>query len=385
MIKRHLENEIQLLKDEYPVIAIVGPRQSGKTTLAKKVFSEYEYVSLEDPDIRAFAQEDPRGFFSRYSKEVIFDEIQRVPDLLNYMQTLVDAQVGNAQFVITGSHNFLLREAVSQSLAGRVGITTLLPFSVTELVYSDKTILEWMFTGFFPRIHDQKIRPDRFYKNYIATYIEKDIRQIRQVAKLDVFARFMKLLAGRVGQELNLSSLGDECGVSHNTMSDWLSLLETCFIIYRMKPYHRNYNKRLVKRSKLYFTDTGLVCSLLGLKKAEELDFHFLKGSLFENLVVSELLKYRFNYGEPFEMYFWRENHGKEIDVILDYGVRQLAFEIKSGQTLNNRFFSGLKYWHRLTGLTEKDLYLVYGGNEKTTRNGYQVIPWYRFAESMTE
>jgi len=376
MIDRQIEKELNLLRTEFPIIAILGPRQSGKTTLSKKVFKEYEYISFEDYDIREFAENDPRGFLDRYKKSIIFDEIQRVPKIISYLQTHVDKYKNNGEIIITGSHNFLLMEQISQSLAGRVGIVKLLPFSIKEIKHLNIEKDELVFKGFYPRIYDQGIRAEVFYKNYISTYIEKDIRQIKKITKLEVFIKFMKLLAGRTGQELNLSSLGEECGVSHNTILEWISVLEASFIIYRLKPYYKNYNKRLVKKPKLYFTDTGLVCSLLGIKKKEDLDYHYLKGAIFETFIVNEILKANYNRGERFEIYYWRDNHKKEIDLILDIGTKQLGIEIKSSATINTKYFNGLKYWKELTKTDATDLYLIYGGPENMIRNGMNIVSW---------
>ena len=376
MIDRQIENELTLLKNEFPIIAILGPRQSGKTTLSKKVFKDYEYVSFEDYDVREFAENDPRGFLDRYKENIIFDEIQRVPKIISYLQTHVDKQKKNGTIIITGSHNFLLMEQISQSLAGRVGITKLLPFSIKEIEQLNINKDDMIFKGFYPRIYDQEIRAETFYKNYISTYIEKDIRQIKKITKLDVFIKFMKLLAGRTGQELNLASLGEECGVSHNTILEWISVLEASFIVYRLKPYYKNYNKRLVKKPKLYFTDTGLVCSLLGIKKKEELDYHFLKGGIFETFIINEVLKANYNIGERFEIFYWRDNHKKEIDLIIDLGIKQFAIEIKSSGTVNEKYFDGLKYWRELTQTNTEDLYLIYGGIENMKRNEMNVVSW---------
>ena len=267
-------------------------------------------------------------------------------------------------------------EQISQSLAGRVGITKLLPFSIKEIVQLNINKDDLIFKGFYPRIYDQEIRAETFYKNYISTYIEKDIRQIKKITKLDVFIKFMKLLAGRTGQELNLASLGEECGVSHNTILEWISVLEASFIVYRLKPYYKNYNKRLVKKPKLYFTDTGLVCSLLGIKKKEELDYHFLKGGIFETFIINEVLKANYNIGERFEIFYWRDNHKKEIDLIIDLGIKQFAIEIKSSGTVNEKYFDGLKYWRELTQTNTEDLYLIYAGIENMKRNEMNVVSW---------
>lgn len=239
--------------------------------------------------------------------------------------------------------------------------------------------------GSYPRIYDQNIRPEVFYKNYISTYIEKDIRQIKQVTKLDLFMKFMRLLAGRTGQELNLSTISDECGVSHNTIGEWVSILEASFLVYRLKPFHKNYNKRLVKNSKIYFTDTGLVCSLLGIRKPEELDYHFLKGSIFETFVISEFIKGSYNTGEIFDLYFWRDNHKKEIDLIVDFGIKKLGIEIKRSETIQEKYFLGLSYWMNLSKTESKNMYLIYGGIDNYARNGMNVTGWDNIFEGIIE
>ncbi len=376
MIKRQIEEELLLLKNEFPIIAIIGPRQSGKTTLSQNVFPDYKYISLEDIDHREFAANDPRGFLNKYNRDIIFDEIQRAPQLMSYLQSHVDKMKENGKIVITGSHNFFLMEQISQSLAGRVGITKLLPFSIEELSEEKKSLDTQIVMGSYPRIYDQKIRPEVFYKNYISTYIEKDIRQIKQVTKLDLFMKFMRLLSGRTGQELNLSTISEECGVSHNTVSEWISILEASFLIYKLKPYHNNYNKRLIKNSKIYFTDTGIVCSLLGIRKQEELDYHFLKGNIFETFIISEFIKNCYNTGEKFELYFWRDNHKKEIDLILDYGINKFGIEIKRSETIQEKFFSGLSYWMDLSNTKPENMYLIYGGYDNYRRNRINIVSW---------
>lgn len=383
MINREIEDEIKILKNEFPIIAILGPRQSGKTTLSKKVFHNYEYVSLEDIDHREFAQNDPRGFLSRYSSNIIFDEIQRVPELISYLQTHADEQKENGKIVITGSHNFLLMEQISQSLAGRVGISKLLPFSLYEIRGASKNLNDFLYSGMYPRIYDQHIRPEKFYKNYISTYVEKDVRQIKKITDLDNFMKFIKILAGRTGQILNLSGISEECGISHNTVKEWISVLEASFIVYRIQPYHKNYKKRLVKNPKLYFTDTGLVCNLLGIRNRDDLDYHFLKGNIFETFVLSEFIKYNFNYGEMLQFYFWRDNHQKEIDVIIDFGTKHFGIEIKSSETLQEKYFAGLKYWEKLSGDDPPSLFLIYGGTENLVRNKMNVVSWNSIKEKI--
>jgi len=376
MIDREIEAEIHILKNEFPVVAIVGPRQSGKTVLSKKIFSDYEYISLEDIDHREFAQNDPRGFLERYHSNIIFDEIQRVPDLISYLQTHADNQRENGRIIITGSHNFLLMEYISQSLAGRVGIAKLMPFTVSESAQHAGSLNDVLYTGMYPRIYDQNIRPEAFYKNYISTYVEKDVRHIKRITNLDDFLKFIRILAGRTGQELNLSALGEECGISHNTAKEWISVLEASFLIYKLQPYHKNYNKRIVKNPKVYFSDTGLVCNLLGIRKRDEIDYHFLKGNIFETFVVNEFIKYNFNFGEKLQLYYWRDNHQKEIDLIVDIGIQHYGVEIKSGKTLQEKYFDGLAYWAKLSGTRPSSLFLIYGGQENLVRNQMNVVSW---------
>lgn len=376
MIDRQIEDEINILKNEFPIIAILGPRQSGKTTLSQKIFSDYEYISFEDYDVQEYAEKDPRGFLNRYSENVIFDEIQRKTKMISYLQTHVDKLKKNGKIVITGSHNFLLMKQISQSLAGRVGISKLLPFSIKEIEMLNEDKNDLIVKGFYPRIYDQNIRAEVFYKNYISTYVEKDLRQLKKVMKLDVFIKFMRILAGRTGQELNLKTIGEDCGVSHATIMEWISILETSFIIYRLKPFYNNYNKRLVKSPKIYFTDTGLVCSLLGIRKKEELDYHFLKGNIFETFIINEVLKANYNVGEKYELYYWRDNHKKEIDLIIDFGVKKVGIEIKSSETIHEKYFDGLKYWIELSKIEKDKMYLIYGGKENLIRNDMIVISW---------
>ena len=383
MIDREIEKEILTLRREFPILAILGPRQSGKTTLSKKVFPNYDYVSLEDIDNREFAQNDPRGFLSRFSTNIVFDEIQRVPQLISYLQTHADQQNENGRIVITGSHNFLLMEQISQSLAGRVGIVTLLPFTASELNPYGRSLNELLYSGMYPRIHDQQIRPEVFYKNYISTYIEKDVRQIKRITDLDAFMNFIRILAGRTGQVLNLSAISEDCGISHNTVKEWISVLEASFIIFRVQPYHKNFNKRLVKNPKIYFYDTGLVCNLLGIRKQAEIDYHFLKGSIFETFILSEVVKYNYNYGKKLQLYYWRDNHQKELDLIIDFGANHYAIEIKSSQTIQEKYFEGLKYWMKISGAEPAALFLVYAGQEAFARNRMNVVGWNQIREKI--
>ena len=375
-VPRHLAPEIITLSREFPIVAVVGPRQSGKTTLVRHLFPDYTYVSFEDPDQRAFALQDPRGFLQTFPRRVIFDEIQRAPDLVSYLQTHSDLNLTNGDVVLTGSQNFLLTERISQSLAGRVGIATLLPFVFEELGVTDLPLDEVLFQGMYPRIYDQHIRPEVFAANYIATYVEKDVRQIRNITDLSTFHMFMKILAGRTGQELNLSAVADACGLSHNTVRDWISVLEASFLVHRVPPYHKNFNKRLVKNSKIYFVDTGLVCHLLGVTDGNGLKFHPLRGSIFETFVFSEFLKLRYHDQLDIDLFFWRDNNRNEIDLILESGRGAIPVEIKSAATVQDRFFKGLRYWKKISGESRTTGAVVYGGAQPQKRSDGQVIPW---------
>jgi predicted AAA+ superfamily ATPase len=323
IIKRVLENKLKQLRSKFPVISLTGPRQSGKTTLVKYAFDDMDYVSLEDPDTREFAQTDPRGFLAGYTKGVIIDEAQRVPDLFSYIQTIIDTHNKPGMFILTGSQNFLLDENISQTLSGRVAVLNLLPFSLEELAGTsfDLTLSDYpraLFKGFYPRIYDFDLDPRDWYPGYVQTYLERDVRQIKNITDLGIFRRFMRLCAGRTGQILNLSSLAVDCGISHNTVKSWLSLLETSYIIFLLKPHFKNFRKRLVKMPKLYFFDPGLTCYLLGIENEKQVDTHFLKGSLLESVVIAEFFKYRLNRGREPNCYYWRDKTGHEIDGILE-------------------------------------------------------------------
>lgn len=379
MIKRELGYKIKSLLKSFPIVAVIGPRQSGKTTLLKNLFPKRNYVSLEDLDNRNFAEQDPRGFLDTYKPPVIFDELQKAPKLFSYLQTSVDKIGKVGQYLLSGSQNFLLMEKISQSLAGRVGILTLLPLSIKELKesrHNKNNIEETMFTGFYPRIFDKKIKPYDWYSNYVQTYLERDIRQIKNISDLSLFQRFLKLCAGRTGQLLNLSSLGNDCGVSHNTVRSWISILETSYIIYLLQPYHKNYNKRLIKSPKLYFYDIGLACSLLGIENKEQLVTHPLRGSLFETMVISELIKYRFNKGQKSNSYFFRDKSGHEVDLLIDTDKLTLACEIKSGKTISEDFFTNLDYWQMIAKAKNAKSLIIYGGDKKQQRLNASIIGW---------
>jgi len=378
MIQRSAKKELVELSQKFKALAIIGPRQSGKTTLSRYVFPEKPYVSLENPDIRSFAENDPRGFLAGYKKGAIFDEAQRVPQLFSYLQQILDENDEPGQFIITGSNNFLLQENISQSLAGRVAYITLLPFSIEELQTAglDRSdINEMIYYGGYPPIYDRQISPDKWFPNYIRTYIERDVRQIKNIENLGLFERFIRLCAGRTGQLLNLSNLAIECGVDHKTISSWIHILENSFIIYLLRPHYKNFNKRMVKMPKLYFYDTGLACALLGIQHAGQIFSHPLRGSLFENFVVSELLKNRYNSGLPANLYFWRTYSGNEIDILIDRGTSLYPIEIKSGQTVTEDYFREIKYWNDLNAGEGGSI--IYGGEQAEIRSdGIRVIPW---------
>ncbi|HRW63222.1 MAG TPA: ATP-binding protein [Bacteroidales bacterium] len=380
MIQRNAEKELRILSKQFKAIAIVGPRQSGKTTLARYVFSHLPYINLENPDTRRYAIEDPRGFLGNYKNGAIFDEIQRTPEIFSYLQEILDETKSPGRFILTGSNNFLLQENITQSLAGRIAYLTLLPFSLAEVTTLAKQELnEQIFTGFYPPIYDQNLDALKWYSNYIRTYVERDVRQLKNISDLNAFDRFIKLCAGRIGQLLNKSNLAIETGVDNKTIDSWLSVLESSFIIYRLQPYHKNFNKRIVKMPKIYFYDTGLACNLLGINNSTQLETHYLKGNIFENFVISEYFKSKFHYGKLNNFYFWRDNIGHEIDLIIDKTVSIVPIEIKSGKTIHDEFFKNLRYWLKLAG--EKEGKIIYAGDFDQKRSeGIEVISWKNFS-----
>ncbi len=381
MIKRDISQIIKKAIKEYPVVLLTGPRQSGKTTLVRKFFSQYAYTNLEDLETRSFAENDPKGFLGQFQNGAIIDEVQRAPNLLSQIQVMVDNKKKKGQFILTGSQNFLLLEKASQSLAGRVAIFNLLPFSMAELKnagvkLSGSEAAEFMFKGFYPKLYDQNIDISRYYANYIQTYVERDIRLIKNISNLNAFKRFLDLCAGRSGQILNYSSLAVDAGVNQATAKDWISLLETSFIIFLLRPHHRNFNKRIVKMPKLYFYDTGLVCSLLGIASAVELNDHYLKGGLFETFIISEFMKTRFNAGLAPNAFYWRDKTGHEVDLLLENGGKIIPVEIKSGQTIADDFFDGLKYYNKLAGSSPENSFVIYAGQQEQKRSSGNITPW---------
>ena len=349
MIKRKIQDTLAEVAKHFPVVTITGPRQAGKTTLAKMQFPDYNYVNLEDPDLRMMAETDAREFLKLYPAPVIIDEIQRVPKLLSYIQVLVDEQKKHGQYILTGSHQPSLRAEISQSLAGRTAILQLLPLSIAELTEAGITLDrdEYMFRGFMPQIYNEDIAPELLYRNYFLTYVERDARQLINIRNLNNFEVFIKLLAGRVGQVVNLNSLSNDVGVSTTTLTEWLSVLEASYIIFRLPSYFENFGKRLLKSPKLYFTEVGLASYLLGIKDPSQVARDPLMGGLFENMVVLEALKARYNAGHDSELYFFRDTRGMEIDLLLNKDRQLLPIEIKAARTFNNEFVQGIESFRK--------------------------------------
>lgn len=385
MIDRDIQPVLVRMAQQYPVITITGPRQSGKTTLARSVFPGKPYVSLEDPDVRRFATDDPRGFLGSYPQGAILDEIQRVPELSSYLQGVVDTAPQPGRFILTGSHQFELMSQVSQSLAGRTALLRLLPFTLAEALRAQgastpSDLAQTLLTGFYPRIHDRSLDPTQALADYFATYVERDLRQLLAVHDLQRFERFVRLCAGRTGQLLNLSSLSNDAGVSHVTARAWIDLLQTSFIIHLLPPWFTNTGKRLIKAPKLYFYDVGLASWLLGLRTPEQVQRDPLYGALFENFVVMEAMKDRLNAGASAEMYFYRDSEGHEVDLLLPVGSQVHAIEIKAGATVNPDYFRGLKTFakHRPQALAGGSV--VFGGSTGQVRSDWPVHSWRELA-----
>ena len=377
MIKRQLSIKLRQWVKQYPVLTVTGPRQSGKTTLCRALFKNKPYLSLEDLDHRDFARTDPRGFLAEIPDGAILDEFQYAPDLVSYIQTRVDECQKPGMFILTGSRQFEMMETVSQSLAGRTAVGRLLPFSYGEL-YGKRppaSMNEMLYAGFYPRIHDQQLNPTEALSFYLSTYIERDVRQILSVVDLDRFSTFIRLCAGRSGQLLNMQSLGGECGITHNTVKSWITVLQASGIVKLLRPWHANMGKRLVKSPKLYFLDTGLACFLLGIQKPDHLIGHPLRGALFETFVVAEAYKQHDHAGLPERLWFYRDSNGKEVDVLAGSETELEAWEIKSSMTISSGFFKGLNVLEKnAPGLKAKSI--VYGGEKKMTRQGVGIIPW---------
>lgn len=386
LIPRMAEKTLKRLQKGFPVICITGPRQSGKTTLARMCFSDKPYLSLEDPDIARLAKEDPRGLLDTYREGLILDEAQGVPTIFHYLKTAVDTDPRPGKYIVTDSQHFRLVSGVIESLAGRSAFINLLPFSIVELEAAERLPpdpFEAIIRGFYPSLYAHEVSPYDWYTNYIASYVERDIRSIVNVKDLGQFQIFVKMCASRVGQLLNLNALALDCGISHNTARSWLSILETSGIIYLLRPYHENFGKRLVKSPKLYFIDCGLAARLLGIRTSEELFLHPNRGNLFESFIVAEILKFRYSNGLTADIYFWRDNVGNEIDIIFEEGQKRKVIEVKSVKTFSPEQAAGLEAWLRYSGSSSEDCSLVYAGELPLQWKGLRIVPWKRVLESL--
>jgi predicted AAA+ superfamily ATPase len=383
MIERTIKKKLLELKKQFPAIAIFGPRQSGKTTLAQTTFPDYTYINLEDFQEKEFATTDPKGFFERYLKNnhgIILDEIQKAPSLLSYIQINIDENPIPGRFILTGSQNILLNQHISQTLAGRVALLTLLPLSIEELKNANalpSSAMEAVFQGFYPRLYAKEpINVVVFAESYMRTYVERDARDIKHITSLMEFQKFMRLCAGRIGQLLNLSSLANESGLSLATVKSWLSVLEASYIIFFLQPYYENFNKRIVKMPKLYFYDTALACNLLRITSKDGVFDHYLRGSLFESMIVADLMKRRFHHCLPPNVYFWRDKIGNEIDCVLEENGKRIPVEIKASSTINSEMFQSLLHWCELTKTPSHEGQVIYAGKEEQKRTTGHVIPW---------
>lgn len=382
VIHRELSTIAAHLLRKYPLITINGPRQSGKSTFAKLLKPDFQYINLEDIDHRRFAINDPKGFIEKYNHHIILDEVQNAPQLLSQLQVHTDAVGKNGMYILTGSQNFQLFEKISQSLAGRTALCTLLPFSLNELA-EKKLPAKWeslCWKGMYPRLHHQNIKPEIFYPDYITTYIERDTRQIMNIKDLGLFRRFMSLCAGRAGQVLNMNDLSNNLGVDNKTVKQWLTVLESSYIIYLLPPYYQNFNKRVLKTPKLYFYDTGIAAYLLGIRSASDLENHFAKGALFENFIITELMKNCYNKSVQPNFYYFRDSNGNEVDLVMEQAGYLQAIEIKSAKTINDSFFKGLQYFISLSTKRVKTT-CVYGGTDHYTFKGHAVENWKTLAD----
>lgn len=380
IVQREIANAIHKVIDKYPIIALTGPRQSGKTTLLKAMFPDYRYVSLENPDIRQFAESDPREFLQQYDSYVIFDEVQRVPHLFSYIQAVVDDSKLMGQYIFSGSQNFHLMQSITQSLAGRMAIFRLFPFGIEELKSAElmeDDYVSLMIKGFYPAIYDRNIPPTDYYPNYIETYLQRDVTELIAVQDMSLFKKFLALAATRAGQVLNMSSIARECGISIPTVKAWLSALENSYIVYLLHPYHRNFSKRIIKSPKLYFYDTGLLSNLLKINDVSKINNQSIKGALFENMVVSEYLKQIYHRNERMiEPWFWRDSHGNEVDLLLEKPQETEVIEIKATATITSNLFKGLNYFSEIADIDNLNKTLVYGGIENQKRQSGRVVSW---------
>jgi len=376
MIERQATERLKKLAAQFKSVTITGPRQSGKTTLAKRVFPHKPYTSLENPDTRLMAQTDPRGFLALFPHGAILDEIQQAPELFSYLQEILDNSSETGLFILTGSNNFLLQQSISQSLAGRIAMLYLMPFhfgELTEEMRRDEAN-HWILKGFYPPVHFQPVEAPEWHRNYLTTYVERDVRLVKNITNLSAFERFVRVVATRNAQELNLSAIGIETGLDAKTVQSWIGILESSFIIFLLRPFHTNYKKSIIKRPKLYFVDTGVACALLGIRSEEQLTVHPLRGALFENMIVSDKWKKNLHTGGFTQFYFWREKNGREIDLIEELEGHVKAIEIKAGSTETSDYWKHLTYWKSLR--PEAQLEVVYTGSLANNIHGVSILPW---------
>ncbi len=385
MYKRDIESELQGLAKGYPIVTLIGPRQSGKTTLVKHTFPEKPYANLEAPDVRALAETDPKNFLEKYPDGAILDEIQRVPSLLSYIQTIVDSTDQKGMFILTGSHQLELHQAISQSLAGRTALLTLLPMSLRELEEAgiELRLEEALIKGGYPRIYKDNLDPTKAYRNYFQTYVERDLRQLINVKDLIQFERFVRICAGRIGQILNLEEIGGEVGLSSHTIKHWISILEASFILFRLQPYFENFGKRIIKSPKLYFTDVGFASYLLGIENEMQISRDPLRGHLFENLVLLELVKFRLNQGLEPHLFYWRDVQKNEVDVIFKNGQRLVPIEIKSSKTYHPDFLKKLHLFQKLAPERTPKGYLIYAGDQEQTVHSIELLNYHQATRSI--
>ncbi|MEK7256454.1 MAG: ATP-binding protein [Bacteroidota bacterium] len=383
MIPRLLTASIQDLRKYFPIVYLGGPRQSGKTTLLRNLYPDLPYASLENPDTRLFAEQDPRRFLQSFPQGGILDEAQRAPQLFSYLQDMVDADK-SLHFLLSGSQNFLLMEKITQSLAGRVGILTLLPFGLEELPPETSASLspeQWAWQGGYPVLYDRNTPPHLVFPNYMETYLQRDVRLLQNVGDLNQFNRFVRLCAGRAGQLLNLTTLAKDADISVNTVKSWLSILEASYLVFFLQPYHVNFNKRLIKTPKMYFFDTGLLCHLLGIESAEQLQTHYFYGNILENMLLAELYKRRSHRGRRPQFWFWRDSNGNEVDLLIEENGKLKTVELKASKTFNTRHFSGLAWWRKTSGSPAEECFVLYlGEQEFLTENG-RLMPWRKVME----
>jgi len=375
MITREISSYLLALAGKYPVVTITGPRQSGKTTLAREIFKDKAYINLEMMDNREFANSDPRGFLKKLPDGAVLDEIQRTPDLTSYIQGIVDDKKQSGMFILTGSQQFEVSNSINQSLAGRTALLKLLPFSITEIKdnYGFSCVDELIFKGFYPRIYDHRLEPAQALGDYFETYVERDLRQLIRIKNLGLFQKFVKMCAGRVGQLLNLNRLGNDVGVSHTTAREWLTILQASYIIFLLEPLHKNIKKRLVKSPKLYFYDVGLAAYLLGIENRTNVETHPLRGNLFESLVLMEILKYRFNQGRRSNLTFYRDSTGNEIDIVYSIGRHLVPIEIKAGETIAKDFFKSFHGFEKVFPDLPYGKIVIYGGDKEEVRQDIKI------------